>query len=59
MQKLVIIILLYFFNLSISLSASFDCYNASTKTEIAICNNEQLSNKDSEMGKVYKEALII
>ena len=38
----------------VALSASFDCDEASTKAEIAICSDEILSRLDGEIGAVYK-----
>ena len=38
-------------------SASFDCSKAETKTEKAICNDEELSELDETLGKVYSEVL--
>lgn len=34
-------------------AASFNCNDASSPSEIAICNTPQLSNLDSEMGALY------
>ncbi len=39
-------------------SASFDCSKAETKTEKAICSDEELSELDEMLGKVYSKALI-
>ena len=38
-----------------TMAASFNCDKASTKIEHAICNDKKLSEKDSEMGKTYRE----
>ena len=36
-------------------SASFDCSKASTGTEKTICNNDDLSQLDSELALIYKK----
>lgn len=38
-------------------AASFDCSKATTETEIAICNDDELSALDKLMDKVYNQAL--
>lgn len=40
-----------------SLKASFDCKKASTKTEIMICSDPALAQKDIEMGVAFKQAV--
>ncbi len=37
-------------------AASFNCHEASTPTEKAICGDRYLSQLDSKMGKIYKKA---
>jgi uncharacterized protein YecT (DUF1311 family) len=39
--------------INFSHAASFDCTKATTETEIAICNDPELSALDEEMSKVY------
>jgi len=38
-----------------TMAASFNCGNASTKIEHAICNDKKLNEKDGEMGRAYRE----
>lgn len=37
-------------------SASFDCAKAASLSEVTICNDNELSNLDSELGIIYKKA---
>jgi len=51
--------LLLFFILTqagIAFAASFDCNKASSKSEKLICSDQQLSQLDSELGKLYAQA---
>ena len=41
----------------IATAASFDCTQASTKTEKMICSSHDLSNWDNELDSAYKKAL--
>ncbi len=47
------------FMLTTAHAASFDCMKASTKIEKMICNNQELSELDSEMDKAYKDAFLV
>jgi uncharacterized protein len=38
-------------------AASFDCAKASTKIELVICDNPEISKLDDELNTAYKEAL--
>jgi hypothetical protein len=38
-------------------AASFDCSKASTAREKLICNTQQLSDDDSQLGEAYKQAM--
>lgn len=38
------------------IAASFDCAKASTSVEVAICSDEQLSDLDKQLARVYKQA---
>ena len=49
--------ILPFLYIAISAAASFDCNNAGTLTERAICASSQLSALDDQMVKSYKDAL--
>lgn len=40
-----------------ALAASFDCSKASSDIEKAICTDQELSNLDDQLAKIYKEAL--
>lgn len=40
-----------------NLKASFDCKKASTKTEIMICSDPELAQKDIEMSVAFKQAI--
>lgn len=40
-------------------AASFNCNKAKTKTEHAICGNGKLSQMDSQMASLYKQALVV
>ncbi len=55
MKKLIIFI--YIFVSSYASAASFDCSKASSDIEKAICTDQELSNLDDQLTKIYKEAL--
>ena len=54
--KKFISILLFSFLVSPLYAASFDCSKATTETEIAICNDPELSALDERMSKAYSGA---
>jgi hypothetical protein len=49
----------YFSNPALSEAASFDCNKASTSHEKMICNDPTLSALDGEMGRLYKQVLVL
>ena len=52
--RLVSLVLLFSAGLgNISMAASFDCNKATTETEIAICNDPELSALDELMGEIW------
>jgi uncharacterized protein YecT (DUF1311 family) len=42
-----------------SIAPSFNCQNASTKTEKMICSSEELSKLDAQLAELYKTALSV
>jgi uncharacterized protein len=55
MKKLLFLIFVWA-HAGISFAASFDCNKASSKSEKLICSDQQLSQLDSELGKLYAQA---
>ena len=43
---------------AMAVSASFNCKEATTPIEIAICNDAKLAKLDARLGKVYKSAIV-
>jgi uncharacterized protein len=54
MKKLLLFLILT--QAGIAYAASFDCNKASSKSEKLICSDQQLSQLDSELGKLYAQA---
>ena len=54
MKKLLLFLILT--QAALAYAASFDCNKASSKSEKLICSDQQLSQLDSELGKLYAQA---
>jgi len=53
-KQFILVCLLLIFG-SLANAASFDCTKASTKIELIVCGNTELSSLDEKLGKLYSE----